>query len=181
MNCPKCNASLKDGAQFCHVCGFNMSSAPADQQPQQQQPQQQQPIPGQGFDINKIPTKVWIVAGIAFFGVICTFLPWVTVSMGYWGSVSANGLNSAFGVLAMLGFLAIAGDVLFWQALGLKEKVKDQILLFTSFGVAAFCLIDLIRFLSQSGGYARPGFGMILAILVSVALILINLKIIKLK
>jgi hypothetical protein len=44
MNCPKCNASLKDGAQFCHVCGFNMSGATQNPQPQQQQPQQQNPF-----------------------------------------------------------------------------------------------------------------------------------------
>jgi len=47
MDCPKCNAPLKDGAQFCHVCGFNMSGGSANPQPQQ--PQQQQ-NPFQNFN-----------------------------------------------------------------------------------------------------------------------------------
>ncbi len=28
MNCPKCNAELKPGARFCHVCGFDSQSVP---------------------------------------------------------------------------------------------------------------------------------------------------------
>ncbi len=201
MFCPKCGATLKDGAKFCHACGVTIGDTPVNpqaQQPyqqQQQQPYQQQPqqsFSGQGFDFSKIPTKVWIVAGVAFLGVICTFLPWITVSSvasAFFGeiggsySVSASGLSSGFGILTMLCFLVIAAGTIFWQAIGLNEKVKDQIMMFTGFGAAAFCLIDLIRFLAQSAPYSsvRPGFGLIIAILVAVALILFNLKVIKLK
>lgn len=31
-NCPKCNAVLKEGARFCHVCGFDMQSIPQQEQ-----------------------------------------------------------------------------------------------------------------------------------------------------
>lgn len=55
MKCPKCNAELKPGAKFCHVCGFDVSTIQAPQMPlnptpppapvppvyQQPQPQQQ--------------------------------------------------------------------------------------------------------------------------------------------
>ena len=37
MFCPKCGATLKEGAKFCHVCGYNMGEAPSNPQPQQQQ------------------------------------------------------------------------------------------------------------------------------------------------
>ncbi len=182
MFCPKCGASLKDGAKFCHSCGNNMGDAPVTPQPQQQPVQQQQPAtPGQGFDISKTPMKDWIFAGIAFTGVICVFLPWVTVSLGPWGSASANGWHSAFGVLALLIFLGIAGLVIFGQVIGLNAETKDKILKFAPLGAASFCLIDIIRFLAESHGYGRPGFGLIVALLVSVGLILIGFKVIKLK
>lgn len=188
MFCPKCGASLKDGAKFCHSCGFNMVETPAAPQPQQpqQQPQyQQQPqqpaVQGQGFDFSKITVKEWIYAGIAFTGVIAVFLPWVTVSFGPWGHASSGGLNSAFGVFSLLVFLGIAGLVLFGKLIGLTEDVSGKILKFAPLGVISFCLIDVIRFLARSHGYAKPGFGLIIAILVSVALVLIGFKVIKLK
>ena len=52
MNCPKCNAELKPGARFCHVCGFDVKSEMTTQMPvnptppptqQPPQPQYQQP------------------------------------------------------------------------------------------------------------------------------------------
>jgi hypothetical protein len=46
MFCPKCGATLKDGAKFCHSCGFNMVENPVNPQPQ---PQQQQ-NPFQNFN-----------------------------------------------------------------------------------------------------------------------------------
>ena len=44
MNCPKCNAELRDDAKFCGGCGFSMAGPPQQQQQGQQQapPQQQQ-------------------------------------------------------------------------------------------------------------------------------------------
>jgi len=41
-SCPKCNAELKPGAVFCHVCGYQI---PQEQKPvTNEQPAQQQPI-----------------------------------------------------------------------------------------------------------------------------------------
>lgn len=56
MNCPKCNAELKPGAKFCHVCGLDVSTIPAPQMPVNSTPppasvspvyQQHQPQPQQ--------------------------------------------------------------------------------------------------------------------------------------
>jgi len=41
MFCPKCGATLKDGAKFCHACGFTLVDPAVNAQPQPQQPQQQ--------------------------------------------------------------------------------------------------------------------------------------------
>ncbi|NTW32127.1 MAG: zinc ribbon domain-containing protein [Bacteroidetes bacterium] len=204
MICPKCATPIKEGAKFCHVCGFNIAEMPADPTPQQQPPQQQnfnpnydqgvnynQPPVVNGFDITKIPLKDWIYAGIAFLGLISTFLPWVNVStayMGFGGSVSANGLNSIFGILALMGFFAVAALTIFGQLIGLTEKLCNQITSFTSIGIAASCLIFFITIFT-SGQQAilyiqvstTPGFGLILALLASIALILIGFKVIKLK
>ncbi|MGD0712187.1 MAG: zinc-ribbon domain-containing protein, partial [Bacteroidales bacterium] len=51
MFCPKCGAELKEGAKFCHKCGFNMSETPVTPPPpqQQQQPPQQQSQPQNPF------------------------------------------------------------------------------------------------------------------------------------
>jgi hypothetical protein len=177
MFCPKCGASLKDGAKFCHSCGYNMVETPATPQPQQQsqQPAAEQPA-GPGFDISKTPMKDWIFAGAAMTGAICVFLPWISAG---WFTIS--GLNSTLGVFSLLVFLGIAGLVIFGQVIGLKNDVKEKILKFAPLGVASFLLIDLLRILVRSHGYASPGFGLILALLISVALILLGLKVIKLK
>ncbi len=47
MFCPKCGTPLKDGAKFCHICGFNIAettSNPEQQQSPQSQQQQQNPF-----------------------------------------------------------------------------------------------------------------------------------------
>lgn len=182
MFCPKCGASLKDGAKFCHTCGVNMVETPATPQPQQQQQQttnEEHPV-GPGFDISKTPMSAWIIAGAATLGAICTFLPWFTAGYGYW-SISVSGTDSALGVLSLLVFLGIAGVAIFGQVIGLNDETKGQILKFASLGVGSFLIIDLIRLYARSHGGVSPGFGLIVAILLSIGLILINLKVIKLK
>lgn len=180
MFCPKCGTELKEGAKFCHSCGFTMGESQAAQAPQQPT-QQPQANPNAQFDINKVSVSQWIFAGIAGFGAICTLLPWVTVDLGFFGSASVGGLNSIFGVICFIGFLGIAALTLFGSLMGLDEKNRTNIISIATYSIAGSCVIDIIRFLSQSGGYARPGFGLILALLAAVALVLINLKVIKLK
>lgn len=183
MFCPKCGASLKEGAKFCHTCGFNMTETPAapPAQPQQQPQQPQSPSnPGQGFDISKVPVKDWIHAGIAFTGVICTFLPWGTAGYGYF-RFSISGIDSTFGVLSLLVFLGIAGVVIAGKLIGLAETAKNQILKFAPLGVASFLFFDILRLVVRSRGALSPGFGLILAIIISIALILFGFKVIKLK
>lgn len=194
MFCPKCGTTLEDGAKFCHSCGntvepsanFQQQQPVTPQQPnyQQQQSNYQQPNypqqSNQTFDINKIPLSSWLIAGIAFFGVICTFLPWITVNI-YWVRTSVNGMNSIFGVFTLIVFLGISVITVFGQAINIEVNIREKILSFGAIGAGGFCLIDIIRFVAGSQGYGNPGFGLIMAFLVSVALVLFGFKVIKLK
>jgi uncharacterized protein (TIGR00266 family) len=47
MNCPKCNASLLDGARFCGACGTTIGAAPS-----QTDPRATQPIAGGAFQFD---------------------------------------------------------------------------------------------------------------------------------
>ncbi|MFW5879739.1 MAG: hypothetical protein ACOCUV_02835 [bacterium] len=141
-----------------------------------------------GFDFKQIPKANLIKAGIGLFGTIMVMLPWFSfrVSMGPFGSHSAtvSGFSSAFGVFIFLGFLGIAViNVLGEQVFKFKAELVDKLNLYGSIGVAALCFIDIIRAFARAGygGTALPGFGLILAFLSGVALLLFALKIIKIK
>lgn len=200
MFCPKCGTALKEGAKFCHVCGFNTGETPVVPQPQQPaQPEQQyqpatppqtnyQQPAGAGFDISKITLSTWIIAGAATLGALCTFLPWVSVSVGGWGRNSVLGIESIFGVLSLLTFLGIAGVAMFGKAINFPPALCEKIISFGGIGTGTFCLIDIIRFIARSGNQfwgvsvsITPGFGLIVAIMASVGIILFGFKVIKLK
>ncbi len=140
------------------------------------------------FDFNKIPKSKLIMAGIALLGTLAVLLPWfkVSINLGFFGSssISVNGFNSFFGVMTFLGFLGIAGIcVIGEQILKMKTELVDKICLFGSIGIVSFCFIDLIRAIGRGGAYgaSMPGFGLILAILCGVGLLLFALKVIKIK
>jgi hypothetical protein len=176
MFCPKCGATLKDGAKFCHGCGFNMVETPAAPQPQQQQqPNEQQPA-GPGFDISKTPMSAWIIAGAATLGMIATFLPWFTFRGwgGWWAPTYWD-----FGYLVFIIFLGIVGVAIFGDAMKMHAAAKDKIISFGGIGAGGFCFIDLLRSLVSS--YLSPGFGLIIALLAAVGVILFGFKVIKLK
>jgi uncharacterized protein (TIGR00266 family) len=52
MNCPQCNASLREDARFCGSCGFSMAQAPQPPPQQQQQHYQQASQPGGSFQFD---------------------------------------------------------------------------------------------------------------------------------
>lgn len=141
-----------------------------------------------GFDFNKIPKVMIIRAAIALFGTIMVMLPWfrVRVSMGFLGSHSASvsGFSSPFGVFIFLTFLGLAAiNILGEQVFKFKAELVEKINLYGSIGILGFCFIDLIRSFVRAGYGAAslPGFGLILATLTGVALLLFALKVIKIK
>ncbi|MFH0866953.1 MAG: zinc ribbon domain-containing protein [Bacteroidota bacterium] len=177
MFCPKCGATLKDGAKFCHSCGNTMGDVPVTPQPQQQQQTNEQQPAGPGFDISKTPMSAWIIAGAATLGLICTFLPWITIRG--WGGLYWGGAAFSFRYLVFLIFLGIAGLAIFSAAMKMKPEVKDKIISFGGIGAGGFCFIDLLR--SVLTGYLSPGFGLIIALIAAVGIILFGFKVIKLK
>lgn len=189
MFCPKCGANLKDGAKFCHVCGNNMGDGTPvtpQQQPVQQQPvQQEQPAEhGQGFDISKMPMSSWIIAGSATLGLICTFLPWVRYYYnfgwgGYLGDAGYYGSAFSFRYFVFLLFLGIAGLAIAGDLMKMKHELRDKLISFGGIGAAGFCCIDVLRAVATS--YLTPGFGLFIALVASVGIILFGFKVIKLK
>ncbi|MDX9931486.1 MAG: zinc ribbon domain-containing protein [Bacteroidales bacterium] len=188
MNCPKCNAELKPGARFCHVCGFDTQSAPAPSPVNPTQTQNtmeqntnttpQQPQGNEPFDMNKVPKTSWIYAGIAALGAIGVLLPWVRVS--FWGmSSSASGIEAWQGIFAFIVLLAIAVIIVAGNAIKLDQKLKDQVLTYGAYVPALFSVWVLIDILGTS--MVQVGFGLFITLLCSVALILIGHKVIKLK
>ncbi len=201
MKCPKCNADLNEDAKFCHVCGYQIvaqetQAAPQETAPAQPTepaqaatptpPQQQAPVnenPMAGFDLKKIKISQFIISGIAFFGAIMVLLPWATSKItifGYTSSASANGFNSVFGVFIFISFLALSAyAILGDQIIKLPVSIGGKVSLWTIIGILGFCLIDFVRLIAAD--YVRPGIGLFLAMGAGVALLLFELKVIKLK
>ncbi|MPM05641.1 hypothetical protein SDC9_51931 [bioreactor metagenome] len=192
MNCPKCNAELKPGARFCHVCGFDTQSVPVtppvtpivnqtqttNTMEQNTNPTPQQPQGNEQFDMNKVPKTSWIYAGIAALGAIGVLLPWARVSV-FGFSSSANGMNAWQGVISFILLLALAVIIVAGNAIKMDEKTRDQIKSFGAYVPAVFSLWVLIEVLGES--MVQPGIGLFITLICSVALILIGHKVIKLK
>jgi hypothetical protein len=100
-----------------------------------------------------------IAAGL---GIIAMFLPWWRVSLGGFGSVSANGMRD-LGILAFVGFLG-AGIMTF---MGDKQKPfegQNRMIVAACFAVAA--VVALIQFLRAT---SAASFGIWLSIIAGVA------------
>lgn len=196
-NCPKCNAELKEGARFCHVCGFDMQSIPQQQPtppvaaaPQQttqteinqntnimeqnttptpQQPTQQP----QGFDFNSVPKNSLIAGVIAIVGAIGVFLPWARVSV--WGfSSSASGFNAWQGLIAMLALLAIGALHIFGDSIKMDSKTKNQLLSFAPILPALLSFWFLVRILTTA--MVNPGIGVFITLFASIAVIVLGMQ-----
>jgi len=136
MNCPKCNAEIKPGARFCHVCGFDTQSIPTPP-PAQPDPVYNQPVntppptytpppaynqnyqaqSAPAVDFSKIPVSKLVLAGVAFVGVISTFLP---LAKG------TKVMTQFQGSASFLLFLAIIAIALFAPAFKMDDKAKES-------------------------------------------------------
>ena len=74
MFCPKCNAELKPGSRFCHVCGADSQTPPPGyQQPMGGMPGQKQMLPN---------ATVVLVLGICSIVFICLYIAPITGIIG---------------------------------------------------------------------------------------------------
>lgn len=170
MNCPKCNAELKPGARFCHVCGADSAAGQTTPPADQNQPnynQGQQPQGGQGFDFAKIPAKNKTFAIVGLVGAISTFLP--LISIPYYGSYSV--MRETEGVLSLILYIAFIAFNLFGATIQMDAKTKGNMPKYLSYGVAACAGILLIRLLPDGGlGYVAFGFWVFLAAAIATVL-----------
>lgn len=204
MNCPKCNAVLKEGARFCHVCGFDTQSTPVEtpvtetpktepvpvQQPTPvQQPnnlntntmeQNQNNQPQQGFDFSKLSTKDKVVGIVGLVGIISVFLPFYRISAGFFGSYSVSMINAWQGVLSLLGFAGIITFTLFGSSMKLDEKLKSSLPMYISLGILALMVLLFIQVSANSIPVGGLSIGFYLAVLSALASTLITANVIKL-
>lgn len=197
MNCPKCNAELKPGARFCHVCGFdtqtvettapetivnpnqnqnimeqNTTPAP-EQQPQNNQPQ--------GFDFSKIPTQSKVVAGISLLGAISCFLPVYSVSLGFLGNYSVSMINAWEGVIILIGFLGIIALTLFGSMMKMDPQMIKNTPKYSVYAILGLLVVLVIQLTTNSVPLGGLGFGFYLALLSAAGVALVLHDVIKIK
>jgi len=185
MNCPKCNAELKPGARFCHVCGFDTQSIPtpppAEPTPVYNQPtytpppaynQNYQAQGAPAVDFSKIPVSKLVLAGVAFVGVISTFLP---LAKG------TKVLTQFQGSASLLLFLAIIAIALFAPAFKMDDKAKENMPKYISYIIAVLALSSLISFIGMDVPFKYISYGFWINILISLLTVVFSHNIIKME
>ena len=203
MNCPKCNAVLKEGARFCHVCGFDTQSivnepektepvvnanpveAPVYSQPANNlntntMEQNQNNQPQQGFDFSKLSMKDKVIGIVGLVGVISIFLPFYRISAGFFGSYSVSMINAWQGVISLLGFAGIITFTLFGSSLKMDEKLKSSLPMYISIGIVGLMVLLFIQVSANSIPIGGLSIGFYLALLSALASTLITANVIKL-
>ena len=133
-----------------------------------------------GFDIKSLPKSSIVIAIISAIGAIGVFLPWVSVSMGFFGSITVSGISTTWGWLTFLAFAGAIATSLFSKQMKLNEAISKNLPLYTGGGALLFSAISFIRILTS--GYAgAAGFGLYISLLAGIALVLIGFNIIKIK
>jgi len=104
---------------------------------------------------------VILIVSVVLF--IAIFLPWYSVDIGPFGSYSENGFHSG-GVLTFL--MSLVGI-----ALSFLEIPTPRYKVFATGGAGILALLGVIIAMADLGGGAGMGFGMIIALIASIALI----------
>ncbi|HXH78901.1 hypothetical protein [Nocardioides sp.] len=133
--------------------------------------------PTGSFDASSVERSDWIVLGLAFALLVCSFLPWYTVSvevLGFdGGSSSFNGWNEWW-VLIQLLVLAVLGLKAYEVFAKQTLPVPPIVLPAAGAAIVVLTLIALIDGLTSGSGVdgvdAGPGFGLWLALPLSLAL-----------
>lgn len=161
--------------------------SPQDPSPDHSSTGEPEPTPASGsaarphastgsFDASSVERSDWIVLGLAVALLVCSFLPWYTVSvevLGFDSDSSASGWNGWWTLiqLLVLAVLALkAYEVFAKQTL----PVPPIALPAAGAAIVVLTLIALIQALTDGVGgegySAGPGFGLWLAIPLSIAL-----------
>jgi len=133
-----------------------------------------------GFDIKSLPKSSIVIAIISAIGAIGVFLPWFSVSMGLFGSITVSGISRTWGLLTFLAFAGAIATSLFSKQMKLNEAISKNLPLYTGGGALLFSAIYFIRILTSVYAGAA-GFGLYISLLAGIALVLIGFNIIKIK
>jgi hypothetical protein len=117
MQCPKCNAELKEGAVFCHVCGFKLPEAPQADSPYPKNPQSEAPKSDEKIDA-KTFTDVKsdeVIANVKSGNLFKRIFAILFAPSKEWTKIAAEKPKVAliiFGYLLILGLVALSAKFL---------------------------------------------------------------------
>lgn len=128
------------------------------------------------FDASSVERSDWIVLGLAFALLVCSFLPWYTVSVDVLGFDTGSSTNGWSGWWTLIQLLVLAVLALKAYEVFAKQTLPIPPIALPAAGAAivVLTLIALIEALTDGVGgdgfSAGPGFGLFLAIPLSLAL-----------
>ncbi len=79
--------------------------------------------------------KNYMLATLAFLGLVTTFLPWAEVTVGFFAKATDVGLHFFFGWLIFLVFAGVIGILLFNNYIKLQEAITQKIPLWSALAV----------------------------------------------
>jgi hypothetical protein len=79
-----------------------------------------------------LPLKNYVLAALAFLGLITTFLPWAEVTVGFFAKATDVGLHFFFGWLIFLVFAGVIGILLFNNYIKVQEDLTQKIPLWSA-------------------------------------------------
>ena len=129
-------------------------------------------------NLHKQRLYLLILAGVAL---ISLFLPWMTISLGGYGSTSANGLRS-WGLITLIGVGVVAAACFMGNKALTFDETGRKLALGGFAGIAGGALIYMIRVMTVGGAYGvkpSPGFGLFIALISGVVGLLLLFGVIK--
>lgn len=119
------------------------------------------------FDASSVARSDWIILGLGLALLICSFLPWYTVDFGFGASISINGWHTWWTLIQLLVLAVLAAkayEVFSQTALPLPPIALPAV------GAAIVVLTLIVLLARLVDGDSGPGFGLFLAVPVSLAL-----------
>lgn len=117
-----------------------------------------------------------IIAGISFISLL---LPWISISLGPFGSSTANGFHD-WGYVTLLGVIGAAASAFMGDQKADFDDTFKKVALGSFAAIAGGALIFLLRLISNGGSLSYVGFGLWIALIVGVVGVLWMMGIVKL-